>query len=70
MNKKDRSDPNKLLDETATAIRKLVFDLEIREREGRPVTATEIQTIAGRLQVHVEDVLAALESLRDKTSEG
>ena len=70
MNKKDRSDPNKLLDETATAIRKLVFDLEIREREGRPVTATEIQTIASRLQVHVEDVLAALESLRDKKSEG
>jgi hypothetical protein len=66
MDKKDRSDPNKLLDETASSIRKLVFELEIREREGRPVTATEIQTIASRLQVHVEDVLAALESLRDK----
>ena len=70
MNKKDRSDPSKLLDETATSIRKLVFDLEIREREGRPVTATEIQKIASRLQVHVKDVLAALESLRDKKSDG
>jgi hypothetical protein len=70
MSKKDRSDPNKLLDETATSIRNLAFDLEIREREGRPVTASEIQTIASRLQVHVEDILAALESLRDKKSEG
>jgi hypothetical protein len=70
MTKKDRSDPNKVLDETATSIRNLVFDLEIREREGRPVTATEIQTMASRLQVHVEDILAALESLRDKKFRG
>jgi hypothetical protein len=70
MTKKDRSHAGKLLDETATSIRNLVFDLEIREREGRPVTATEIQTMASRLQLHVEDILAALDSLRDKKSEG
>jgi hypothetical protein len=70
MTKKDRSDPSKLLDETSASIRNLVLDLEIREREGRPVTATEIQSIASRLQVHVENVLAALESLRGKKSQG
>jgi hypothetical protein len=70
MTQKDRSDPNRLLDETATSIRNLVLDLEIREREGRPVTATEIQSMASRLRLHVEDILAALESLRAKKSEG
>jgi hypothetical protein len=61
--------PRKILDETATSINKLVLDLENREIEGRPVTAGEIQTIAGRLQAHVEDLLAAAKSLRDERSE-
>ena len=63
-------DPRKVLDETATSIKELVLDLENREMEGRPVTTTEIQTIAGQLQAHVEDLLAASRSLRDERSEG
>jgi hypothetical protein len=58
-----------ILDETATSINRLVLDLENREIEGRPVTATEIQMIASRLQGHVEDLLAASRSLRDEKSE-
>ena len=67
MNKTPHKDPRKVLDETATSIRKLVLDLENREMEGRPVTATEIQTIASQLQVHVEDLLAASRNLREKS---
>jgi hypothetical protein len=63
-------EPRKVLDETATSIRKLVLDLENREMEGRPVTTSEIQTIASQLQAHVEDLLAASRSLRDEKSEG
>jgi len=37
--------------------------------EGRPITAAQIQTIAGRLQGHVEDLLAASRSLRDEKPE-
>jgi hypothetical protein len=70
MTKTHHKDLRKVLDETATSIRKLVLDLENREREGRHVTATEIQTIASQLQVHVEDLLAASRSLRDEKSEG
>jgi hypothetical protein len=69
MTKTEHEDHRKILDETATSIKKLVLDLETREMEGRPITATEIQTIAGRLQVHVEDLLAASRSLRDEKSE-
>jgi hypothetical protein len=60
--------PRNILDETATSINKLVLDLENREIAGRPVTAIEIQTIAARLQAHVEDLLAAAKSLRDEKS--
>ena len=70
MSKTHQKDPRKVLDETATSIRKLVVDLEKREMEGRPVTAKEIQTIAGQLQVHVEDLLAASRNLRDEKSQG
>ena len=70
MTKTPHKDPRNVLDETATAIRKLVLDLENREMEGRPVTTTEIQTIASQLQAHVEDLLAASRSLRDEKSEG
>jgi hypothetical protein len=70
MTKTPDKDPRKVLDETATAIRKLVLDLENREMQGRPVTTTEIQTIASQLQAHVEDLLAASRSLRDEKSEG
>jgi hypothetical protein len=55
--------PRKNLDEIATSIRKLVLELENREIDGRPMTATEIQAIAGRLRGHVEDLLAASRSL-------
>jgi hypothetical protein len=55
--------PRKNLDEIATSIRRLVLELENREIDGRPMTATEIQAIAGRLRGHVEDLLAASRSL-------
>jgi hypothetical protein len=59
-------DPRKVLDETATSIKELVLDLENRETEGRRLTATEIQNIAGQLQFHVENLLAASRGLRDE----
>jgi hypothetical protein len=55
--------PRKNLDEIATSIRRLVLELENREIDGRPMTATEIQAIAGRLRGHVEDLLAASRSV-------
>src|ERR1700723_283161 len=69
MTKTEHKDHRKILDETATSIKKLVLDLENRETEGRPINATEIQLIASRLQVHVEDLLAASRGLRDEKSE-
>jgi hypothetical protein len=60
---KAQQEPRKNLDEIATSIRKLVLELENREIDGRPMTATEIQAIAGRLRGHVEDLLAASRSL-------
>ena len=68
MTKAQQKNPRAISDETATSISKLVLDLENREIEGRPVTANEIQAIAGRLQAHVEDLLAASRNLRDKKS--
>lgn len=58
-----------VLDETASSIKKLVLDLENREMEGRPMTAGEIKAIASRLQVHVEDLLAASRGLRNEKPE-
>lgn len=57
----------RVLDETASSIKKLVLDLENREMEGRPMTAGEIKAIASRLQLHVEDLLAASRGLREKS---
>jgi hypothetical protein len=68
MTKAQQSNFRSVLDETATSIKKLVLDLENREMEGRPVTATEIQSIASRLQGHVEELLAASRSLREEKS--
>jgi hypothetical protein len=69
MTKTQHDDYRKVLDETATSIRKLVRQLEDGEKEGRLITATEIQGIAGRLQGYVEDLLAASRSLRIEKSE-
>jgi hypothetical protein len=69
MTKTEHKDHRRVLDETATSIKKLVLDLENRETEGRAITATEIQSIASRLQAHVEDLLAASRNLRDEKSE-
>jgi len=69
MTKTLNKDARRALDETATSIKKLVIDLENRETEGRRLTATEIQMIAGQLQVHVEDLLTASRSLRDEKPE-
>jgi hypothetical protein len=62
MTKTDK-DPRTVLDLAATSIKNLVLDLEKQEREGKPVTATEIQKIASQLKVHVEDLLAASKTL-------
>jgi hypothetical protein len=70
MTKTQNKDHRNVLDETATSIKKLVLDLENREIAGQPITPTEIQMIAGRLRVHVEDLLAASRSLRDEKFEG
>jgi hypothetical protein len=59
----DPRDPSKVLDETATTIKKLIQDLESRDMEGT-VTAADIRKIAGQLQAHVEHLLAASNSLR------
>jgi hypothetical protein len=69
MTKAQHKNSRQILDETATSISKLVLDLENREIEGRPITATEIQMIASRLQGHIEELLAASRSLRDEKSE-
>src|ERR1700733_3160089 len=69
MTKTERQNYRQVLDETATSIKNLVLDLENREIKGRPINATEIQTIASRLQIHVEDLLAASRGLRDEKSE-
>jgi hypothetical protein len=69
MTKAPFNDPRKVLDETATSIKKLVLDLENRETEGLPISAADIQSIASRLQGHVEDLLAASRSLRDEKVE-
>jgi hypothetical protein len=70
MVKPEHRDPGRVLDETATSIKKLIQDLENREREGAVVTAAEIRNIAGQLQAHVEDLLAASTSLRAVKSKG
>ena len=64
MVKPHQRDPGKVLDETATSIRRLVRDLENREREGDVVTTAEIRKIASQLHAHVENLLAASNSLR------
>jgi hypothetical protein len=70
MVKPEHRDPGRVLDETATSIKKLIQDLENREREGAVVTAAEIRKIAGQLHAHVEDLLAASTSLRAVKSKG
>jgi chromosome segregation and condensation protein ScpB len=69
MTKTANKDARKVLDEIAASIKGLVLDLENRETEGRRLTATEIQTIAGQLQVHVESLLTASRSLRGEKPE-
>ena len=69
MTKTPDKDPRKALDETANSIKELIIDLENLETEGRRLTATQIQTIAGQLQAHVENLLTASRSLRDEKPE-
>jgi hypothetical protein len=70
MTKAQHKNSRNVLDETATSIKNLILELENRELEGRPITSSEIQTMARRLQGHVENLLAASRSLRDEKSEG
>jgi hypothetical protein len=59
----------KALDAIAASIKKLSLHLESSEIEGRQLTATEIHTIASKLQTHVEELVAASKSLRDEASD-
>jgi hypothetical protein len=70
MTKAPYKNSRNVLDETATSIRNLILELENRETDGLPITAIEIQTMARRLQGHVEDLLAASRRLRDEKSGG
>lgn len=58
-------DPRHALDTAATSIKNLVLDLEQHERDGKPVTASEIKKMASQLKVHVEDLLAASKNLSE-----
>lgn len=66
MTKTNRS-PRNALDSIAASIKKLSLYLESSEIEGRQLTATEVHTIASKLQTHVEELLAASKSLPDDT---
>lgn len=66
---KTNRNPRKVLDDIAASIKKLGLHLENSEIEGRHLTATEIHTIASKLQTHVEELLAASKSLRDDQSD-
>ena len=69
MNKPDKN-ARRALDEIAAAIEKLIADLETRELEGAPLTTSEIDTLAGKLQVHVEELLAASKGLQEQKLDG
>lgn len=69
MTKTQKIDPREALDEIATSIKELAFDLENRETEGKRPTASEIQTIASQLQAHVENLLAASRNLQHEKPE-
>ena len=69
MTETKHSNHRRVLDETASSIKELVLDLENRELEGRPMSASEIKAIASRLQIHVEDLLAASRSLLSEKPE-
>jgi hypothetical protein len=67
---KPHKNPRSALSEIATAIAKLIADLEEREMEGRRLTRTEIDALARTLQIHVEALLAASRSLQDERLDG
>lgn len=67
---KPQNNPRRALDEIATAIAKLIADLEDREIEGGRLTMTEIDALARKLQIHVEALLAASKSLQDREFDG
>ncbi len=58
------------LDEIASAIKKLIADLEEREMEGGHLTGTEIDAFASKLQSHVQALLAASKGLQDQKLDG
>ena len=62
---KSHKNPPDALDEIATSIKELILNLENRERDGRHLTAVEIDFIASKLQTHVEELLAASKNRRD-----
>jgi hypothetical protein len=65
---KTPNDPRSALDETATSIKKLLQYLETKEMEGRRLTAAEVDAIALKLQIHVEELLAAAKNLGEDKS--
>jgi hypothetical protein len=66
---KTKGNHRKALEDIAASIKKLSLYLENSEAQGRHLTATEIHTIASKLQTHVEELLAASKALRDDQSD-
>ena len=67
---KTNGNPHKALEDIAASIKELSLYLETSEIEGRHLTATEVHTMASKLQTHVEQLLATSKGLRDHKSDG
>lgn len=67
---KTPKDPRSALDEIAASIKTLIQYLETKEIEGRRLTAREVDAIALKLQIHVEELLAASRKLGDDKVDG
>jgi hypothetical protein len=50
---------DKTLSETTASIKRLVTDLESREKTGESISAAEIEEIAYQLDSYVEDLVSA-----------
>jgi uncharacterized phage protein gp47/JayE len=58
---------DKTLSETTNSIKRLIDNLERREKTGESITAAEIEAIAYELDNYVEDLLSAARSLPRET---
>jgi hypothetical protein len=63
-------DNHRALGEISASIKELSLYLDNHESAGKGLTASEIHTLATKLQAYVEELLAASKSLRDDKSAG